>query len=107
MKKILLILTALLLFNLPSIASITPEEAISQEYIHNHGYSDSMAELILLQNAQVDGQKSKYKSKDPDWYTSNKKVNFIRKVFTYIDPGLDNGLFMRDNISPTNRWDDL
>ena len=107
MKRFLLILTALLLFNLPSSAEITTDEAISQDYIHNHGYSDQMSELIDLQYAQINGQKPKYKSKDPDWYTTDKRVNFIRKVFIYLDPGLENGKFMRDNINYTNRWDDL
>ena len=106
MKKILLILVAIFSVNLPSLAYITPEQALSEEYIQNHGYSDETSRLIDLQNAQINGAKSIYKSKDPAYY-ADKKVNFIRKVFMYIDPGLDDGKFMQNNIEYSTKWNDL
>ncbi len=108
MKKYLFILLlALISTNLPSYAFITTDESTSQEYIQNHGYSDEMSRLIDLQNAQINGAKSKYKGKDPDWYTSNKTVNFVRRAFMYFDCGLDDGKFMQNNIDFTNKYDDL
>lgn len=106
MKKFLPIMFVLLAINLPSFAAITPEEAMSETYIQNHGHSDEMSKLIDLQNAQINCTKTNYISKDPAWY-ADKKVSFIRKVFMYFDPGLDDGHFMQNNIDFTNRWNDL
>lgn len=107
MKKFLLISFILIATNLPSLAFITTDEATSQEYIQNHGYSDEMSRLIDLQNAQINGAKTTYRSNDPEWYTANKSVNFIRKVFMYFDCGLDDGKFMQNNINYSSRYDDL
>lgn len=107
MKKILFTIFIMFMVNLPSLAIITPEEASSEDYIQNHGHSGEMSRLIDLQNAQINYKKSNYKGKDPDWYTSNKKVNFIRQVFMYFDCGLDDGKFMKGNTEYTTKWDDL
>jgi len=107
MKKILSVVFVLILFNLPCFSVITPEEEISQEYMQNHGYSYEAARLIDLQNTRINGAKTTYKSKDPTWYTTNKPVSFVRKVFMYFDCGLDDGNFGRNNIDYTPRWDDL
>lgn len=107
MKKFLIVLFVFVAANLPGFAYITTEEAISEEYIQNHGYSDEMSRLIDLQNAQINGEKSKYVGKDPEWYNSNKPVKFIRKVMMYFDCGLDDGKFMQNNIDYTTRYDDL
>lgn len=107
MRKILSVVFILFMFNLPSFAVITTDEATSQDYIQNHGYSDEMSRLIDLQNAQVNGTATKYKGTDPDWYTSNKMVNAVRKVFMYFDCGLDDEKFMQHNTRFTPKWDDL
>ena len=106
MKKILSLLFVFVTFGLPSLAAITPEDAISDSYIQNHGHSHEMSKLIDLQSSQINGIKSSYKSKDPAWY-ADKKVSFVRQVFMYFDCGLDDGKFMQNNIDYTNRWDDL
>ncbi len=107
MKKILVILIIMFSAHLPGLAVITPEESLSKEYIRNHGYSDEMTRLIDLNHAQINGNRPKYKSKDPDWYKANKKVNFLRKVFIYLDCGLDDGKFGKNDIEYTNRYDEL
>ena len=107
MKKILFIFAAILLLNLPAFSEMTPEDAISETYIHNHGYSDEMARLINLQNCQVNGVTSQFKSKEPAWYTSDKRVKFIRNVFTYLDPGEDDGQFLKQDYHPGQNWSDL
>ena len=107
MKKILSVLFILSVFVLPSSAIITPEEATSETYIQNHGHSDEVSRLIDLQKAQINGGKTEYKSKDPSWYNDCLPVKFVRRVFMYFDPGLDDGNFMQNNIDYTNRWDDL
>lgn len=106
MKKILSILCLYLIVVMPAFSAITTEESTSQQYIESHGYSSEMARLIDLQNAHVNGAEPKYKNNDPNWY-SDKKVNFVRKVFMYFDPGLDDGKFGKNTIKYTNRYDDL
>ena len=93
-------------FALPSFAVITPEEEMSETYIKGHGYSDEMARLIDLQNAQINCTQTKFKSKDPALY-ADKKVNFVRRAFMYFDGGLDDGKFMQHNTKFTPRYDDL
>lgn len=107
MKKVLSLLFIYCAVITPSFAFITPEEATSEVYIKNHGHSYEMSRLVDLQNAQINGTKPTYKSKDPDWYTSNKTVNFVRKTFMYFDCGLNDNNFMQNNIDYTSRWDDL
>lgn len=106
MKKILSVVFVYLAFVMPASAVITTDEAVSDPYIINSGHSDEMARLIDLQRAQINGNKSQYKNDDPDWYASNKKVNFVRKVFMYLDPNLDNEDFMQHNTKYTNSWSD-
>lgn len=107
MKNFLTILFIFVVFSSPAMAVITPEEAASQQYIKNHGYSNEMARLINLQDAQVNGTKTKYVSNEPDWYKNDKKVNFIRKVFMYFDCGLDDEKFMQHDTRFTPKYDDL
>lgn len=107
MKKLLSILFVFMTVSIPCFAYITTDESTSETYIQNHGHSDEMSRLIDLQNAQINGVKSVYKGTDPDWYTSNKRVNFIRKVFMYFDSALDDGKFMQNDIHYTNKYDDL
>ena len=107
MKKLLLILFVLFAVNSHAFAVITPEESTSETYLKNHGYSDETIRLIELQHAQINGIKSTYKRNEPDWYTSNKAVSFVRKIFINLDGGLDDQRFMEHNIRYTNSWNDL
>lgn len=107
MKKLLFTFFVYLAFVIPISAGVlTTEESSSEPYIVNHGYSEEMARLIDLQNKQINGEEFKFKSRDPQWY-SDKRINFIRNVFMYFDPGLDDGKFMQHNTKFTNSWSDL
>lgn len=107
MKKFLSILFVLTMVNLPCFSAITPEEATSIEYLNNRGYSQETSRLVDLQKRQINGQPVSYKSNDPDWYHSNKPVNFVRKLFMYLDCGLDDQKFGQNNIEYTTKWDEL
>lgn len=107
MKKILFILLVFILFKSPSYAVITTDDVTSPTYIQAHGHSVEMSRLIDLENAQINGVKTKFIGSDPAWYTQNPKVNFIRKAFMYFDCGLDDGNFMNHDIKFTPRYDDL
>lgn len=106
MKKIISILCLYMVIVIPVSAAITTEESTSQQYIESHGYSSEMARLIDLQDSHVNGAEPKFKNNDPSWY-SDKKVNFVRRVFMYFDPGLDDGKFGNNKIKYTNSYDDL
>lgn len=107
MKKVLLGIFVLFAVALPSFATISPEESMSADYIKSHGYSDEMVKLIDLNHAQVTGEQPTYKKNEPDWYTSNKFYRFVRHAFIYLDCGLDDEKFMKDNIDMRNRWDNI
>jgi hypothetical protein len=108
MKKSLLLILVSLLVSLPVGAiELNTSNVTSQQYIQNHGYSPEVSRLIDLQKSQINDTPITYKSTDPDWYTKNKKVNFIRRVFMYFDCGLDNGDFGRTKLNTMPRYDDL
>lgn len=107
MKKVLFILTAFLLLTAPSFAELTTDDAISPAYIINHGYSKECARIINLQHAQINGTKSQYDPNTPHKYENNKAVKFVKDLFIYIDPAIDNGKFGKDNIDYSTRYDDM
>lgn len=98
MKRNLFILLVLVAVNIPAFAVISTEATTSENYMKKHGYSDQMVELVDLQKAQINGYDSTYERNEPSWYKTDKRASFIRKVFMYIDPGLDDGEFMQNNI---------
>lgn len=107
MKKHLFILLALVVTAVPAFAAISTDDIMSDTYIRNHGHSEEMVRLINLQNNQINGKLPMYKNEDPEWYTADKRVNFIRNVFKYFDCGLDVGNFGSDKIKYSTRYDDL
>ena len=107
MKKFLSVICLYLVAALPVSAVITPDDATSQGYIENHGHSSEMARLIDLQNAQINGEKSVYVSKEPSWHTSNKFFRAVRNVFIYFDPALDDGKFQQHDTRFGEGFSDL
>lgn len=110
--KLFLCLFLLISSNLACFAVINTDDAISEKYIINHGYSGEMARLIDLQQAQINGTSTKYKQKET-WYNNQllkwvpeKQVNFVRNKFLYYDAGLDDGKFMQHETRYTNSWHD-
>lgn len=104
MKKNLLLLVCLLGLSLPASAVISPEELASPTYTMQHGYSAEMARLIDLQNTQITGAPKTYVNPDPAWYETNKFVKFVRNVFIYLDPALDNEKFGDNRIEFSNTY---
>lgn len=130
MKRIIFLIFAMLIANLPSSAVILTEEVTSATYIKKHGYSDEMCRLIDLQNAHINGVDTTYpqhvwSGKDirvpayiarklPKGYEqkladtiSEKRVNFVKKIFCYFDPGIDDGEFGNNKIKYTTGFEDL
>lgn len=107
MKKILSLFILYLVCAIPTFAVISTDDTTSDEYITNHGYSSEMARLIDLQNKQINGEPSNYKRNEPEWWYTNKPVNFIRNTFIYLDPVLDDGKFMQHDIKYSNGFNNL
>jgi len=114
MKKLLIIAFAIFATNLQSFA-LTPQETTSQEYIENHGgYSSEMARLVDLQRAQFNNTDPKYVKPKEHWETfryprfcTEKRVRYIRNVFEYLDPSIDQGKFGTKDVKPTSNYEDL
>lgn len=101
MKRIILSLTAFLfLIQLQAGAVISTDEAISEVYLINHGYSKETARLVKLQHAQINGEKYNIEGND---YTPFQQA--VRNIFMYLDPALDSGKFGTHDIKYTNKWD--
>lgn len=125
MKKNLLVLILFTMVALPGHCELTTDEALSPEYIINHGHSPEMARLMDLQNSQINNVPTVYvEKKSPRWYKShitNEKVKnvllhldpqeeqgkYTKAIFDYFDPGLDDGKFMQNQIHYGNGPEDL
>lgn len=92
---------------LPSHAVLSTDDSTSAEYIKKHGYSDEMARLIDLQKSQYNATDKKYKREEPEWYTSNKAVYYIRHAFMYLDSATDDQKFMEHKTNFSNGFNDL
>ena len=66
-------------------AGITVEEQTDADYIINNGYSEAMAEQILINKNRSNGQPAEplYEQKH------GKFVRFVRNVYGYLDPSQD------------------
>ncbi|HNW26141.1 MAG TPA: hypothetical protein PKI94_05045 [Candidatus Gastranaerophilaceae bacterium] len=105
MKKFLSLFCVLILSS-PAFADLSVNDISSQKYIDNHGHSDEMSRLIDLQKSQINEVPTEYKSAQPEIYLTPVS-RALRKVFMYLDCGLDDGLFMQHNIDYTTRYDDI
>ena len=86
MKKVLFSLMILGLCTIPSGASITVEETTDAEALINSGFSQSFAEDIFIQKNRVTG-----KPIEPLYEKSqNRFVKLCRKMYAYLDPGIEN-----------------
>lgn len=105
-NKVLLLFGILALVALQANAELTVEDVRSREYLKNHGHSDATADIVEMSNAAVNGEKAvlpihhKYENK-PAIY------RWVDKFFIYVDPVLDDGKFLRHDISTEPAVDDL
>ena len=100
MKKILSLLTLLAITTTAGICAVSTSEMMDTTYMKNQGYSD---ETIRLVNDQIfSPHKDKFAKEDKSPFRKAwDKLNY------YIDPAHDNGMFGRQNIEFTNRWDEI
>lgn len=106
MKKNLLILSLLAgVIALPACAELTVEDSSSREYLLKHNYSQSTVEIIERGRASANGEEYVKAPVRPCYQKG--PIKWIRSVFIYLDPALDDGQFMNHDIKPTSHHDDL
>ncbi len=90
----------------PAYAELTTDDTVSHDYLYNHGYSPVMINTITKNVAEINGEPLE-EPVEKEYY-KNPCIKFVRKVFMYLDPGLDSHTFTNDyRIKPTPRYDEL
>ena len=104
--KILLLTGILALAAIPANAELTVDDVSSREYLMNHGHSGATADIVELAKSSVNGSKADL---PVDHKYDNKPLiyKWVDKAFIYLDPALDKGKFMREDIKYTPTVDDL
>ncbi len=106
MNKYLLILGLTALIALPACAELTVNDAMSEEYLLNHGYSKATVRVVEKSRAQINGEPLP-EGIEKEYY-NQPIVKYVRRFFMYIDPALDDHKYMNDHsINMTSRYDDL
>ncbi len=106
MEKKFLITALLILFALPSFSELTLEDTVNPEYMRNNGYSTATINATRKVVAQSNGEPLAEPVENKLY--ENPAVKFVRRVFMYIDPSLDDHTFMNDHdIRTSPRFDDL
>ena len=88
--KELILTSALLLSVLPASAYVVVDETTTPEYLINQGYSTQTADLVQLEKAKIKNLAYKKISMKTFW----------RKVWVYVDFGVDDGSLLQHDIKP-------
>ncbi len=106
MKKRFLTIGLLILFALPSFAELTVEDTVSEDYMRNNGYSQATINAARKSVAKANGEPLTEPVEDERY--NQPFIKFIRRVFMYTDPALDDHSFMNDHdIKTSPSIDDL
>lgn len=106
MKKSLLILMLTAFITIPAFAELTVDDTTSPEYLKNNGYSSALTVTINKSKAQANGEPLTEPIEKEEY--NQPFFKFVRRVFMYIDPALDNHTFMNDHdIHTSPSFDDL
>lgn len=106
MKKSLLILMLTAFITIPAFAELTVDDTTSPEYLKNNGYSSAFAITVNKSKAQANGEPLTEAIEKEEY--NQPFVKFVRRLFMYIDPSLDDHTFMNDHdIHTSPSIDDL
>ena len=84
-KKVLISLVLLLMFSIKANASITVEQTTDPEYMINCGYSEAVAEDVMILKNRAYG-----KPVEPLYEkNTNGFVRFLKNCRAYIDPAIE------------------
>lgn len=106
MKNRFLITGLALIFAIPAFAELTVDDTISQDYLKNHGYSNAIINTTQKLVAEHNGEP--YTEPVENEMYNQPAIKFVRRLFMYLDPALDDHSFSNNhNINTTPRYDDL
>lgn len=106
MERKFLITCLLMLFALPTFAELTVEDTVSPEYLKNNGYSQATINATQKSIAQSNGEPLAEPIENRAY--QNPVIKFVRRVFMYVDPSLDDHSFMNDHeIHTSPNFNDL
>lgn len=106
MKKKIAIMVLTLIFTMPAFAELTADDAFSRDYLEYHGYSPATINAVQKTVATVNGEPLEEPAEQE--YYKKPAINFIRRLYMWIDPSVDDHSFMNDHkIRTTPRYDDL
>ena len=85
-RNLFLVLALFTALCLGARADITLAQQTDAEYMINNGYSEAVAEQVLIQKNRYAGEPCEplYEKKH------NKFVRFLRNCYSYLDPAIDN-----------------
>lgn len=96
-NKIVLLATLAILVS-PAFAYDITEETTTPEYIINHGYSSTTADQVQLEKARAENRE--YKT------LKYRKWPWWKKVWAYIDIGVDDETLLQHDINPSQSFKD-
>lgn len=106
MKKEFFTVCLLMAFAVPVFAELTVEDTVDKEFMKNSGYSTATINAVQKLQAQHNGEALE-EPVEHECY-KNPAIKFIRRVFMYADPSLDDHTFVNDHeIHTSPRFDDL
>ena len=103
MKKLVLLSIISVLACISARASVTVEQSTDPEYLINSGYSEAVAEDVMISKNRVNGQPA-----EPLYsHQRSKFARFWRNLYGYIDPTIDTDEVIHHDISRSPSWKDL
>ena len=106
--KIKLLLTVLIFTFMitPVFAETVVDETTSPEYLYTHGHSEAVIDIVQMTKAGINGEE--YITANEAKHANDPKfVKWIRNIFIYLDPALDDGKFMHHDIKTSPGYEDL
>lgn len=101
-RKFLLSSLIAFLVTLPSVAGVTVTESTEAKYLNNYGYSHATIEMVQRSKAKANGEVYVSASQE-----QTEKPSWIKRVFIYLDPALDNGSFLNHDTKTIPGFHDL
>lgn len=106
MKKRYFIIGLVAILALPALAELTVDDAVSRDYLKNHGYSTVFINSTHKNVAQMAGEPLN-EPLEYEYY-GNPVVKIFRRIVMWLDPSLDDHSFVNDHeVRTTPRFDDL
>ena len=103
MKRNLLAIVLLSAFCIPTFATVTSSQMTDPGYMINAGWSEATSEEVTIEKNRKNGKPIEplYNSK-----RNNKFVNFMRNVYSYLDPSIDTEQRAHHDIHQSPSWKD-